>query len=166
MRHVAPAVHVVPDAVVDLATAAIDQWQVGEISAILALVCVFQHLVSLLHQRNRFVPLWKLSRVLDWHSGLHFRLHEGSLAHFKVQVLIVFGLENCSGGGIDINFFEISDVLCDNPLNRENRYLFAGASVELLAFGPKFKPVSRRKIDCFAYIQTGGEAGVVGAGQS
>ena len=166
MRHVAPAVHIVPYAVVDLAATAVDQWQVGEISAILALVSVFEHLVSLFHQRHRFVTLWKLSGVLHWHSCLHFRLHEGSLPHFKVQVLIEFGLEDGSGGGININFLDVSDVLCDNPLNWENRYLFAGASVELLAFGPKFKPVTRRKIDCFTYIQTSGEAWVVGSGQS
>ena len=48
-RHVAPAHHVVPDAVVYLASRAMDQRKVCEVGAVVALMRIFGHLFSILH---------------------------------------------------------------------------------------------------------------------
>lgn len=101
--HVATAMHIMPDAVLDLALAALDERQVGEVCAILALVSILHHLISIFHHRHRLVSLWKLRLLLYRHPCAHFSLHEGSLTELKVHILIEFGLYDRSRGSIYVD---------------------------------------------------------------
>lgn len=57
--------HIVPNAVVDLAAAAPDHRKVGKVSAKVALVRVLHYCISICHFYNSCVAFWYLARLLN-----------------------------------------------------------------------------------------------------
>jgi len=92
--------------------------------------------------------------VFHGQAGHHFGFHEGTLIELEVEVLGILLEEVLACVCIYLNFIQVSNVLSHEPLNREDRDLLSSSSVELLALGPEFKPRLRRKIDCFADIES------------
>ena len=51
---------------------------------------------SIFHQFDRGVALRDLARRLNWHSGLHFGLHEAALADFEISIVVEFFVKDGS----------------------------------------------------------------------
>lgn len=92
--YVTPAHNVVPDAVIHIASRAVDQAKVREIGAVVALMRILTDRLPILHQFHRWIAFWHRSFLLHRKSSLHFRLHESSLAQFEIGVLVKLGLKD------------------------------------------------------------------------
>ena len=55
---------------------------------------------------------------------------------------------------VECHRIEVNNILDYYPLHRENGYLLAGQSVDVLGFLAKGEPRFARKVDCFPNIET------------
>ena len=127
--NIAPAHHIVPDTVVDVALGAVDQAKIREISAVLALMGVLINMLPILHQLDGCVAIRHLAGLLDGQTGLHLRFHKGPLVQLKVGIFVEFLLKDQPRLSVDPYPLEISYILSDYPFDRKYWYFLASAPI-------------------------------------
>jgi hypothetical protein len=155
-----------PDAVVEFAVVAHDHRKVGEVGAVMALVSVLCHRVTVFELLDGGVACRHFARGLHRQSRLHLILHEGTLAQLEVGVLHEFGLDDCPGRCVDSDRAQIPYILRNKPFDWEDRDFFSRPPVYLLALGPILEPGPSREVDRLSDIEPCGEAGMVSPGKS
>jgi hypothetical protein len=140
----------VKKAVLNFAMDASNHRRICEIRAVVALVSVLSHLVSILQQ---ICWLKTLNRNQCCH-GLKFVFHLRSLSDFEI-VPDFIGFKKFELGSLaKVCSFEVDYVLDREPLEREHRNFLSCSSVDVLGLHPVFKPGAARKIDCFTDVES------------